>query len=178
MEYVRDYTMYASIFGMFSFCWFGWAQENPRASWRKYIGIASGVALLVCLMGVYLSVTNWDAPSALSDTTAFSNYLISVYIEFFLAGTGAFVLIKLKHQNYVAPWIAFIVGIHFIGLKSVLDDPSLYILAVLLVAVSIISLFISRKLQVANSAITGIGAGTVLFGFAILGLIRYLSQAG
>ncbi|TDF94771.1 hypothetical protein [Paenibacillus piri] len=175
MEYIRDYAMYASIFGMFSFCWFGWAQENPRASWRKYIGIASGAALLVCLLGVYLSVTNWDAPSALSDKGAFKSYLISVYTEFFAAGIGAWILIKLKRKNDVAPWIAFIVGIHFIGLKSVFDDPGLYILAALLVAVSIVSLFASRKLQVANSAITGIGSGTILFGYALLGLIRYFS---
>ncbi|WP_028548035.1 hypothetical protein [Paenibacillus sp. UNC451MF] len=175
MEYVRDYAMYASIFGMFSFCWFGWAQENPRASWRKYLGIASGIALLICLIGIYLSVTNWDAPSALSDTTSFKNYLISVYIEFFLAGAGAFVFIKMKRNQFVSPWVAFIVGIHFIGLKTVFDDPSLYLLAALLVAVSIIALFTFQKLHVASSAITGIGAGTVLFGFAVLGLIRYLS---
>ncbi|MBD2867081.1 hypothetical protein [Paenibacillus arenilitoris] len=175
MEYIRDYAMYASIFGMFSFCWFGWAQENPRASWRVYIGIASGVALIVCLLGVYLSVTNWDAPSALNETSAFRRYLISVYVELFLAGAGAFVFIKRKRKHYVAPWIAFIVGIHFIGLKSVFDDPVLYLLAALLVAVSIIAVFVSPRLKVASSAITGIGAGTVLFGFALLGLLRYFS---
>lgn len=175
MDYVRDYAMYASIFGLFSCSWFGWAQEKPRASWRKYLGIASGAALLVCLAGVYLSVTNWHAPSALTNPTAFRQCLISVYLEFFLAGAGAFVLIKRKLHNYVAPWIAFIVGIHFIGLKSVFDDPSLYLLAFLLVAVSILSLFLSRKLQVPNSAITGIGAGTALFAFALLGLIRFFS---
>ncbi|MFD0715321.1 hypothetical protein [Paenibacillus sp. GCM10027626] len=175
MDYIRDYAMYASIFGMFSFCWFGWAQENPRPSWRIYLGIASGVALLLCLTGVYLSVTNWHAASALSETTAFSTYLITVYIEFAIAGIGAFVLMRRKLKNYVAPWIAFIVGIHFIGLKSVFDDSSLYILAALLVAVSILSLYISPRLQVANSAITGIGAGIVLFAFALLGLIRFLS---
>lgn len=175
MDYVRDYAMYASIFGMFSFSWFGWAQENPRSSWRKYIGIASGVSLLVCLIGVYLSVTNWDAPSVLNDKTSFDNYLISVYIELFLAGAGASILMKCKYNDHVAPWIAFIVGIHFIGLKSVFNDFSLYLLAALLVAISIVSLFISKKLKVANSAITGIGAGTVLFAFALLGLIRYLS---
>jgi hypothetical protein len=174
MDYVRDYAMYASIFGMFSFSWFGWAQENPRSSWRKYIGIASGVSLLICLIGVYLSVTNWDAPSVLNDKTSFDNYLISVYVELFLAGAGASILMKCKYNDYVAPWIAFIVGIHFIGLKSVFNDFSLYLLAALLVAISIVSLFISKKLKVANSAITGIGAGTVLFAFALLGLIRYL----
>ncbi|MGG4034047.1 hypothetical protein ABEV74_10130 [Paenibacillus cisolokensis] len=175
MEYVRDYTMYAAIFGMFSFVWFGWAQEKPRASWRICIGLASAAALLVCLAGVYLSVKNWDAPSALSEGTAFRQYLITVYIEFILAGIGAFVLYKLKRQNVVAPWIAFIVGIHFIGLTNVFDDPGLYLLAALLVAISILSLWIAPKLQVANSAIVGIGAGTVLFVYAVLGLIRYLS---
>ncbi|MCR8643774.1 hypothetical protein NV379_14050 [Paenibacillus sp. N1-5-1-14] len=173
MDYIRDYVMYASVFGMFSFSWFGWAQENPRASWRKYIGIASGIALLVCLYGVYLSVTNWHAPSALNDTAAFKSYLISVYAEFAIGGIGAIVLLRKKKQQFVAPWIAFIVGIHFIGLKSVFDDASLYLLAGLLVAVSVIALLTSRKLKVGYSAITGIGAGTVLFGFALLGLIRY-----
>ncbi|HBS44547.1 MAG TPA: hypothetical protein DEA91_09005, partial [Paenibacillus sp.] len=92
----------------------------------------------------------------------------------FLAGAGASILMKCKYNDYVAPWIAFIVGIHFIGLKSVFNDFSLYLLAAFLVATSIVSLFISKKLKVANSAITGIGAGTVLFAFALLGLIRYL----
>ncbi|MCU6792555.1 hypothetical protein OB236_10500 [Paenibacillus sp. WQ 127069] len=175
MEYVRDYAMYASVFGMFSFIWFGWAQESPRPSWRLYIGIASGIALLVCLMGVYLSVTNWEAPSVLMEASAFRDYLISFYAEFVLAGAGAFVLIRSKRKAYIAPWIAFIVGIHFISMKYVFDDPSLWILAALMVAVSIVAVFVSPKLQVANSAITGIGAGTVLFGYALLGLIRFMA---
>lgn len=58
-------------------------------------------------------------------------------------------------MSWLAPWIAFMVGVHFIGLSSVFADPSLYVL----VAVSILSLFVSPKLQVANSAITGIGSG-------------------
>ncbi|MCS7462149.1 hypothetical protein N0M98_18585 [Paenibacillus doosanensis] len=174
MEYIRDYAMYASVFGMFSFVWFGWAQEGPRPNWRLYIGIASGIALAVCLTGVYLSVTNWEAPSALSEASAFRNYLISFYAEFALAGVGAFVLSRSKRKAYISPWIAFIVGIHFISLKSVFDDPSLWILAALMIAVSIVTVIIAPKLRVANSAITGIGAGTVLFGFALLGLIRFM----
>ncbi|OAS15733.1 hypothetical protein [Paenibacillus oryzisoli] len=170
MDYVRDYAMYASVFGMFSFIWFGWAQENPRASWRLYLGIASGIALITCLIGVFLSVKNWDAPSALGEASAFRNYLISFYAEFVLGGAGAFVLIRKGLKTYVAPWIAFIVGIHFISLKSVFEDASLWLLAV-----SIIAIRVAPRLQVAHSAITGIGAGTVLFGFAVLGLIRFMS---
>lgn len=166
--------MYTSIFGMFSFVWFGWAQEKPRKSWRKYIGIASGLSLVVCLIGVYLSVTNWHERTALSNSSVFHNYLIFVFVEFLLAGIGAFLLIRLKKNDYVAPWIVLIVGTHFFWLKNIFNDFSLYILAVLLIGVAIISLWLSKKLNVANSAITGIGAGTVLFSFAILGLIRFL----
>jgi hypothetical protein len=166
--------MYAAIFGIFSFSWFGWAQENPRKSWRKYIGLASAAPLLVGLAGIYLSITHWHDSTALSDTSVFKAYLIFVYIEFFLAAVGAFLLIKLKRNEYIAPWIAFIVGIHFFWLKTIFQDPSLYILAILLIAVAAFSLFAAKKLRVANSAITGIGAGTVLFGFAIAGLIRFL----
>ncbi|WP_246313345.1 hypothetical protein [Paenibacillus foliorum] len=83
-------------------------------------------------------------------------------------------MIKFKRTDYVAPWIAFIVGVHFFWLKSVFNDSSLYILGILLVGVALISFFISKKLNVANSAITGIGAGTVLFCFAILGWTRFL----
>jgi small-conductance mechanosensitive channel len=52
---------------------------------------------------------------------------------------------------------------------------SLYLLAVFLIGVVLVSLFLSKKLKVANRAITGIGAGTVLLGLAFLGLIRFLS---
>ncbi|MCR8656156.1 hypothetical protein [Paenibacillus endoradicis] len=173
MDYIRDYTMYAAIFGMFSFCWFGWAQERPKASWRIYIGIASGIALLVCLLGVYLSIKHWNELSVLSNNSSFTMYLITVYIEFIVAGVGAFLLIRKKAKDYIAPWIAFVVGIHFIGLVTVFNDPSLYVLAALLVAVSILAVIVAPKLHVASSAITGIGSGTILFGFAMLGLVRY-----
>jgi len=173
-EYIRDYAMYTAIFGMFSIVWFGWAQENPRKNWRKYIGAASGVALLVCLIGVYLSVTNWDAATALSEMDALTTYIIVFYAQLIIGGLGAFLLIRKKKKDYVAPWIAFIVGTHFFWLVNVFQDPGLYILAVLMIAIAGISPWLSKKMGVANSAITGIGSGTALFCFAILGLIRFL----
>ncbi len=174
LEYLRDYTMYAAIFGMFSFVWFGWAQENPRKHWRKYIGIASGIALLVCLLGVYLSVTHWNAATALSVMGSLTTYIIVFYAQLIIGGLGAFFLIRMKKKDYVAPWIAFIVGAHFFWLVNVFKDPSLYILAVLMIVIAVLSPWLSKKMSVANSAVTGIGSGTALFCFAVLGLIRYL----
>ncbi|QQK78375.1 hypothetical protein HUG15_16960 [Salicibibacter cibarius] len=174
MDYVRDYAMYTAIFGMFSLVWFGWAQENPRENWRKYIGIASGIALIVCLVGVYLSVTHWDAATTLSEMDALATYIIVFYAQLIIGGLGAFLLIRKKKKDYVASWIAFIVGAHFFWLVNVFQDASLYILAVLMIAIAGISPWLSKKMRVTNSAIIGIGSGTALFCFAILGLIRYL----
>ncbi|MFS0723050.1 hypothetical protein [Paenibacillus sp. 1P07SE] len=177
MDYIRDYSMYAAIFGWFSFCWFGWAQERPRQGWRVFLGIGSGIGLLISILGIYLSATHWSSPTALSEMGAFRSYLIFVAIEVVLAGVGAFFLIRSKRSDYVAPWIAFIVGIHFIWLKFVFLDAALYVLAALLVAVSLISLPLSRRLGVANSAVTGIGTGLSLLAFAVLGLIRFYMAA-
>ncbi|MCM3378946.1 hypothetical protein MKZ27_07775 [Bacillus sp. FSL R5-0394] len=174
LEYIRDYVMYTAIFGMFSFIWFGWAQENPRKNWRKYMGIASGIALLVCLIGVYLSVTNWEEATALSEMNALTTYIIVFYAQLIIGGLGAFLLTRKKKKDYVAPWIAFLVGVHFFWLVNVFDDFGLYILAVLMIIIAVISPRLSKRWGVASSAITGIGSGTVLFCFAILGLIRYL----
>ncbi|MHA6480964.1 hypothetical protein ACX1C1_03470 [Paenibacillus sp. strain BS8-2] len=175
MDYIRDYAMYASVFGMFSFAWFGWAQERPRPSWRLYLGLASGVAMLVCLLGVYLSINNWDEASALNEVDSFRTYLIAFYAEFIIAGAAAFVLIRKKLGDYVAPMVAFVVGVHFVALAPVFDDNGLYVLAALLVAVAVVASIIAPKLQVARSAVTGIGAGISLLVFAAIGLIRFFS---
>jgi hypothetical protein len=174
MNYIRDYTMYAAIFGFFSFVWFGWAQEKPRPGWRLPIGIAQGLAFLLCGVGVYFSIINWGAGSALKEVGSYTTYLIIFYVELFLSGLGAFVLIRLKKSNFISPWILFIVGTHFIALEFVFRDSALFLLAALLIMIAVTSVFISPKLQVANSAIAGIGAGTVLFCFAMLGMVRFL----
>ncbi|GAK13134.1 hypothetical protein [Geomicrobium sp. JCM 19039] len=173
MEYIRDYAMFTAVFGMFSFAWFGWAQEGPREHWRKYIGIASGIALLVSLLGIYLSVMNWNEATALSEVGSLTTYLIVFYAEFIIGGIVAFLLIRANKGDYVAPWICFIVGIHFIFLVNVFNDSSLYLLAILLIVISAMSPTISKKMNVRNSAITGISSGFVLFCFALFGLIRF-----
>lgn len=175
IEYIRDYAMYAAIFGIMSFVWFGWAQEAPRKSWRAYIGIASGIALLFGLSGVYLSVTNWDAASALRNNDSLTTYIIVFWLEIVIGTIGVIVLFRMKKREYTAPWIALIVGVHFIFLAEVFNDYALYLLAVLMTAAALISPWMARKLDVAYSAVTGISSGVLLFMFAVLGLIRFLT---
>lgn len=173
-EYIRDYAMYAAVFGLFSSVWFGWAQENPRKNWLIYIRVASVIAVIVCLLGFYLSGTHWQAASMLNEQTNFKTYLIVFYGEMAIGGIGAIALFLLKHQEYTAAWIALVVGVHFIALKSVFDDSSLYVLAAIMILISLASPFIARKLDVAISAVTGIGSGLTLLVYALSGLIRFM----
>ncbi len=129
--------------------------------------------MIVGLIGVYFSIQHWHASTALTDTNSFSSYLTFVNLEVILCAVGAIILTRYKKQSYIAPWICLIVGIHFIPLKSVFQDSSLYLLAALLTVVSLLSIVLSKKLAISKSALTGLGAGIVLFSFAISGLIRF-----
>lgn len=171
-EYVRDYMMAAAIFGLFTFVWFGWAQERPKENWRIYLGVGSGLGIVLAIFGFYLSINHWEAASALHHQANFSYYIIFVIIEFSIAAIVGLMLIFKKRSDYVAPWIAFIVGVHFFPLSFVFNDFTYNILGILVVTVSIISLPLSKKLDVANSTITGIGAGTLLLLFSIFNLLR------
>lgn len=174
IDYIRDFAMYTAIFGIMSFVWFGWAQEAPKKSWRKYIGTASVIALITGMAGVYLSVANWNQPSTLTDNDSLMTYIIVFWLEMIIAVIGVIVIFRMKKREYAAPWIALIVGVHFIFLKNVFNDAALYLLAVLMVAAALISPWTARKLGVPYSAVTGISSGVLLFIFAVLGLIRYL----
>lgn len=173
-EYIRDYTMAAAILGLFSFVWFGWAQERPRKSWRVYLGIGSTLGIIVSAAGIYLSITHWNGASILHEQSNFTYYIIFVAIEFTVAAVISAVLLIKKHSDYVAPWIAFVVGVHFFPLSFVFDDFTYNILGGLITVVSLISLPLSKRLDVANSAVTGIGTGVSLFLFALFNLIRAL----
>jgi len=80
----------------------------------------------------------------------------------------------IKKKDLVAPWVAFIVGTHFFWLVSIFNDASLYILAIFIIMIALVTPILSKKLNVANSVVTGIGSGTILFCFAVLGLVRYI----
>lgn len=172
-EYIRDYIFAAAIFGFFTFAWFGWAQERPRKSWRVPLGVMSTLGLLLSIFSFYIGYSHWDSPSALNTHSSFNAYITFVIIEFLVALIVGVILIIKKWSNYVAPWIALVVGVHFFPLSFVFDDFIYNILGVLVVITALLAVPLARKLDVASSAVTGIGTGTFLFIFAVINLIRF-----
>ena len=172
--FLRDYAMYAAIFGFFAMSWYGWAQENPPKSWKMWLILGSLIGLIVTIAGLIIAIQHWNDGSVLSAPGAMQYYRIVVGVEFAIAGLGVGVLYWRKWQRYNPPWIVFVVGIHFIALATTFKDSWLYVLSALLVAIAIFSLWIGGKKTVAVSAICGILSGTVLLLFALRGLIGAL----
>ena len=93
-------------------------------------------------------------------------------LEFAGAAAGAALMSLLGQPELVPVWICGVVGLHFFFLAPVLDDPSLVLLAILLLAVAAGALVAELATDIAASTVTGVGAGSLLTVFAVLALSR------
>jgi hypothetical protein len=175
MQYVRDNAMTALILGFFASCWFGWAQERPPPGWRSPLIVGSVLSLVVAVAGAVFAWLNWSGGSALSEPGAMRAYGIIGAVEFGVAAAGAAGLALWGHSEYLAPWICLVVGVHFWPMAPVLKDPSLIVLGALMTAVAVTAVVVSRRAGLAPSAVTGVGAGITLLGFAIRGAVTAIA---
>lgn len=172
-HYLRDYAMYAVIFGVFGFSWFGWAQESPPESWRIFLGIASSVSFIVACIGGFIAVKHWGAASALNaDKKSYIRFRNIVIPEILFCFVGAMLLMALNMTEYIAPYIALIVGIHFIPLVGLFKDKSILLLALLVILSSITSVLIANQAGLTSTTIATILTGSWLFIFALRGLYK------
>lgn len=162
--------MYAAVFGIFAFAWYGWAQENPPKRIRIWLGFGSIISLIMTSIGGYLAYMNWEAPSALNREGAYELFGIIVVTEIVLALVGSLILIKRKKPELVATWVAFIVAIHFIPLAAMFKDWTLYVLTALL----LIGIILAQKTQTVKiNTLTCIFTACILLVFAARGLILF-----
>lgn len=172
--FIRDFAMYAVIFGFFGMVWFGWAQENPPKSWRVWLGIGSVVSVLLMNAGIYLAITNWSGGTALNSRAAYSAFGITVGVEVATAALGALVLAHLHKLHLISAWIALVVGLHFLPLVWIFKDKWLLLLTMLASAAPIVAILLARKTRMAVSAWVGVSMGVVLVAFAMRGLVLAL----
>lgn len=165
-EYLRDALFTAAWFGMMGMAWFGWAQEKPPPRWPARLGAASGVGMLLAVAFGILTGLHWDAPTALAGR--FGTFGVVVGVEVALCLAGALTLMwAVRRRDLVATWIGLVVGIHFVPLAFLLDDPSYHLLAALMTAGTLAATWYAKRHTITVSAAVGVVNGALLLVFAL-----------
>lgn len=160
-EFDRDAAGTAAVFGLFAISWFGWSLERPPAAWRV-LGVVGMV--IAAVLGIGAAIWTWQLWSAGSviDSRTGPLFGIIVGVEFAIAGIGAGVLARLGRADYIPAWIALVVGLHFIPLGIVLEQPFLYVVATTVSVLAIGSAVAAPRAGVAISFLNGITVGAAL----------------
>jgi len=166
----RDRGMTTLIEGFFGFVWFGWAQATASPGLRTWLAVAGVAAALVALAGGVQAFRGPASAGVLHDRQARRRYGVAVGVEFALAGVGAAVLAVAGQGDFIPVWVCAVVGVHFLPLASLLEDRLLVALGVSVTAVALVALVAGLATSVAPGTVTGVGAGTLLTGFAVAAL--------
>jgi len=171
--FLRDAAATAAIFGFFASAWFGWAQDEPPPAWRRALVAGSILSLLTAVGGGVLTWRNWSGPTAFDADTSRTFGLV-VGVEVALAAIGAAVLARRRSSELIPAWVALVVGVHLIPVALLVRSPLIAVTGVLVTLVALVAVPLARSRPVAVSAVTGLGAGTVLLAAALWSLASAL----
>ena len=157
--------------GFFAFVWFGWGQADAPSWLVIPLAVGTGLAVLLAGIGVVVTIRSTGPLPAFRDRVVRRRYGIIVGLEFGLLGAGAAALGATGYDKWIPVLICFGVGVHFFPLASVLQNPSLRPLGVLLIAVAAAALGVGLASSAAPSSVTGPGAGLGLLGFGLATLM-------
>jgi hypothetical protein len=130
--------------------------------------VAGVAAALVALAGGVQAFCSPASTGVLHDRQARRRYGLAVGVEFTLA--GAAILTVAGQIEFIPVWVCAVVGVHFFPLASLLEDRLLVALGALVTTVALVALVAGLATGVAPSTVTGVGAGTLLTGFALAAL--------
>jgi hypothetical protein len=172
-DFVRDTFATALIFGFFGMAWFGWAQEAPPQSWRKWLAAGSVLSFLTCLTGGILTYVHRADSTVFTGSTSRS-FGIVVGIEFGLAAIGAVLLAVLKRTELTPVWIALVVGVHLFPVAHLLRYPMIHVVGALVTIAAVVAIPVARRRSLKPSAVVGPGAGVALVAGALFSLATAL----
>lgn len=173
---IRDQAACALVLGVAAFAWFGWGQQGPPAGWAVFLGIGSGLGALVAVAALLLTLRNKTGASVMRDPTTAKRYGRTVGIEVGAILIGAAALILASNPSYVAAWVLFVVGVHFVPLARLFRIPSLAVAGVLVALVGVIAAILGIAQVVLPSAVAGGGGGLLMLAFGAVTLYRAWRQ--
>ena len=116
----RDGSMTALSLGFFGAAWFSWASEGPPAYWAVPLAVGSVACLILAILGGTFAWRARGGPSAMNDPAAGRRFGRVVGATYAVIGVGVVALAAMGLATYIAPWVAFIIGVHFLALAPAL----------------------------------------------------------
>jgi hypothetical protein len=163
-----DAARAAAILGFFAVAWFSWGNADASPGVATALGVGAGIAVVVTIGAVVMSYRTRGAPSAVAgDPTSGRRYGIVVGIEVLACFVGAAALGASGAPEWIPVWICAVVGAHFVPLTSILHDPWLTPLAVVMLVVAAAGAVTEATTDTAASTVVGAGAGLALGAYAI-----------
>ncbi|SCG39879.1 hypothetical protein [Micromonospora halophytica] len=167
----RQAGLTALCLGVFATIWFSVPAADPPL--RTLLVVASGAALLTALGGAAVVLRAGRAAAAMPrDRRADRRYGLIVAVEFAAAALGAVLLSVAGRVEFVPVLVCGVVGVHFVPLAPVLRDRLLVPLAVAMCLVALAGLVVGLTSSASAGLVVGTGAGLVLWGYALLALLR------
>lgn len=171
-EFVRDHSFTIAWFGLMTFVWLGWSQEDPKPWMRPILGVGSVLGLGLSVWFGILTYRGWFGSTALDGQYHWMGVL--VVAEFVVAGAGAIVLARRKQGRWIAWWVALVVALHFVPLGILLQDATVVVLGVLQTVAVVAVVPVLRRGEYRTSRVVGPLMGFSLLAYAAVSAIMYL----
>jgi hypothetical protein len=168
----RDLAVNGLVLGFAGAMWLGWAQEGPPAGWSVPLSIGSVVGVLVAVLAGVLTWRSRHGASAMADERGRRTYYRVVGVEVAAIAVGATALGISGQSEYIAAWILFVVGVHFVPLGRLFHIGSLKVVGVLAAVVSVVAVATGLLWTVLPSAVAGGVGGLLLVVFGAWSLLR------
>lgn len=170
-EFLRDHAFTTAWFGLMTFVWLGWAQEDPGPVRRWVLG--AGSALGVALAGVFglLVARHWDTPSALDGRYAWMGVVVAA--EVLAAGVGCWLLSRRGEGRWMAWWVAVVVAAHFVPLALLLQHGAIATVGVVQLIGLVAGLPRLRAVDWPTSRVVGPWMGATLLLTAGISAVTY-----
>lgn len=158
----RDLAATGLVLGVAATAWFGWAHAAPPSGWSGPLTLGGLVAVLVAIGSGVLVWTHRESDSAMQDPANRRAYGRAVIVEVVAILAGVVVLGATDRSSYLAAWILFVVGVHFVPLARVFAVGALAVAGGALVVVSALATIVAMTTDMAPSALAGGLGGLVM----------------